>query len=493
MRNKFLYFVLSGGFLAFVITYLFHSFGLVHVDNEVYMRFISLGLFILGVLLLFLGEIKKFHWPLTRIRENNSLIVISLGILLIATIFHKKVGIYATGFFVLMSLIHLALNKKLYKLNKMYYFLFGYVLFLFIGTINTQKGFHFPELTYTFVLVPVSFCFFNLSYETLLRIARLFFRAMIIFLVICVLYWWYNFLHLDAEFFHWLTKKTSFLVDMPGWEVQRAIMRSSNLPAYFFVNSWSYYSHPSYISLVLFLGLIIGFYLYYKQEKQSPVSGFELAVYIALCFFVEMLMESRIGFVGCCFILLATGLYYAKLRLNILKIFLVIYLIAGSALFLCKYDKLERFMGDKVRVTLSTLAINYIEDHFWWGSGTQEQYIALKYQEEKMIDVLAPVEELLIYTHNQFLGNMVQFGIWGLIVLLIVLYGIVRYAVKERSYLLQMLMAFFILFMMIEEPLYTQEGITRFTVSLVFLTAINESKKERKCIELPKAFNRLKN
>lgn len=490
MQNRFSSLVLSGGILSFVFIYFLFTIGLVKNENEIVVRFISLGLFLLSVLLLITFEIRKYHLSISGFIKHNTLIIIPLVLLLIATIFHRKVGIYATGFFVCMSLIHFLLNKKFFKLNKVYYFLFGYVLLLFSGTISTQKGFHFPELTYTFLALPIAFCFFNLSHDTLIRIARIFFRIMIIYLIICGIYWWYNFLHLEGNLMCWITQKQNFVVWMTDWKQQIRLSNGINFPAYFFVNSWAYYSHPSYISLVLFSGLITGFYLYYKKDKHSFVSKFELILYVVLCLFIEALMESRIGLVGCIFILAATGLYYAKLRLKMFKIAIVIYIVVGSIAIIFMQDKVQGFIGDKARTTYSTLAINYIENHFWWGAGTQEQHIALEYQEEQMKDTMPPVQERMVYTHNQFLGNMVQFGVWGLIVLVLLLYSIIHYSIKERSYLLQIHMAVYILFMMIEEPLYTQEGITRFTVFLVFFVAISESQKNRKGIDLSRMFNK---
>lgn len=486
MQNRFSVLVLTGGILASVIIYFLHLAGFVNVDNEIFIRYFSLGFFLLGVILLTLNEIRRFHIPFTSIKSNNTLIVIPFIILVIATIFHRQIGIYATGLFVFMTLIHVVINKKLYKLNRLYYFLFGYVFMLIIGTINTQKGFHFPELTYSFILIPLTSCFFSLTHETLLRILRLFLRGMAIYLIICVLYWWYNFLHLDTDLISWLTQKDSFVIWLPDWKNQIRLVGGITFPAYLFVNSWSYYYHPSYISFVLFAGIIAGFYLYFKKNRHSYVSKFELILFIVLCLIVTLLMESRIGLVGCCFILAVSGLYYAKLKLKYFKYIVIIYIVLGSITLFYMQDSVEGFLDDKIRKTYTTLAIHYIEDSFWWGSGTQEQHIALEYQEELMKNTVPPVEKKIVYAHNQFIGDMVQFGIWGLIVLMVFLYSIIHYSIKERSYLLQMFISVTILFMMIEEPLYTQEGITRFTVFLVFFLAISDSKKERKHIDFGK-------
>ncbi len=72
---------------------------------------------------------------------------------------------------------------------------------------------------------------------------------------------------------------------------------------------------------------------------------------------------------------------------------------------------------------------------------------------------------------------MVQYGIWGLLVLLMMLGAITYYAIKNRSYLLQMMTCVLILFMMIEEPLYVLDGIIPVLTFLVFFSAFSESKK----------------
>ena len=96
------------------------------------------------------------------------------------------------------------------------------------------------------------------------------------------------------------------------------------------------------------------------------------------------------------------------------------------------------------------------------------------------------------YVHNQFLGEMVQFGISGLIVLLVVMAGLVFYSFKSRSYLLQMLLFVYILFMLVEEPLYVQPGITRFIVFFALFAAIGETNAERKYVDLRQWFSKRK-
>jgi len=483
-NKKFTLYTLSSIFFLGALIYVFHLFGLVTPANEVYVRFGAFGLFVASFALLGLQKTKKHRFSWDDIYKNNTLIIISLSVVLVSSFLKLEIGFYAIGIFVGASLLHFLYTRKFYPPNKLFYFVFLYALLLFFGTIGTKPGFHFPDRTLAFYVLPLSLCFFRLSKKTLLEIAEVFFKTGIVFLAICVLYWWYNFLHLDANFIEWITSKTNHPAEMIGWEQQVRKHNTNHFSAYFFVSSWSYYFHPSFIAFVLFFGLIIGFYLYHKRNLMPTITKFELILYIALCFFVLLLLQSRIGVVGFVFILAVTGLYYLKLKTKRFKIGLAIYLLLGCTSFFVLNDTASEFVNDDVRNNYRRIAVSYIQDNFWWGSGYFQQQIVLEQQAETMKDILSysifpHINHPIHYVHNQFLGDMVQFGIWGLLVLLAMLVAIAYYAIKNRSYLLQMMLLITVLFMMIEEPLYTQVGIIRFTVFLVFFVAISKAKQNQ--------------
>ena len=478
------------------LIYMLHLFDLVTPANEVYARYCALGLFVGGVAFLGLQKAKnhKFSWD--DIYKNNTLIVVSLTALLASLFLVSKISFYAIAIFAAASLMHFLYTRKFYAPPKFFYFIFVYGLLMLFGTIGTQKGFRFPDATLSFYVLPLSLCFFRLSKETLLRIGEFFFKTAILFMAICVLYWWFNFLHLDANLAEWIADKTYYFADMPNWieqakrhhlswESMLANGETIAFSAYFFVTSWSYYYHPSFISLILFFGLITGFYLYHKKDDTPAITKFELILYIMLCFLVMILMESRIGPVGILFIVAATGLYYLKLKTKHFKTGLAVYLLLGCAALYVLHNTGSRYANDEIRDAYRRVAVSYIQDNFWWGSGYYQQRLVLEPVAEKMKDQLPDlvyphVSNPIYYVHNQFLGNMVQFGIWGLIVLLAVLVAIAYYAIKNRSYLLQMMLCIMVLFMLIEEPLYAQAGIVRFFAFLVFFVAISEAGKKAK-------------
>ncbi len=496
MGIRFSFVILSITALLGGIIYGLHLLGLVTPANEVYARFSALGLFIAGFVLLGWQKARHHRFSKDDFFKNNTLIIIFLTILLVSILLKPQVGYYTIGFFVGISFLHSLYSQKFYPPPTFFYFVILYALLLLFGTIGTENGFHFPDKILSFYLLPLSLCFFRLPQKTILRIGAIFFKMGIVFLTLCLLYWWFNFLFLDANLNDWIGGKTSYLAQMTGWERQAKIMdrfvletigweNIASYPARFFVLSWSYFYHPSFVSLVLFFGLITGFYLYHKKPLLSTVSKWELILYILLFFSVIMLMQSRIGLVGLLFIIAATGIYCLKLKTKYFSAGLAIYFLLGGAGFCVLKDKISGFTNDEIRNVYRQIAVSYIQDHFWWGDGYGQQHSALKKEAENIKENLpqwiyphSPTR--ISYTCNQFLGNMVQYGIWGLLALVLLLGAIAHYAIKNRSYLLQMMTGVLILFMMIEEPLYVLQGIVPVLTFLIFFTAISESEKQLK-------------
>lgn len=476
MNNLYTYFLLTTVLALMLILYLLSLLGILSVEQEIITRILSIMFFLAGATWLISGELKKNKSTLSQHKNEKFLVLLPLVILLVSSVLNKVAGTIATALFVSCALIFFIKRKEFFLPNKFYYILFGYVLFLFLGTIGTLKGLHFPGKISTFLFLPITFSFFYLSNSVLLRIARLFFRVMLLYLAVCIVYWWFNFLCLDAGFIEWTTSKLSFQVNMFDWVEQYKLSHDNNFSAYFFVNSWSYYYHPSYISIVLLFALIIGFYLYYKQDDSSKITIFELAIFVVACFLVLALMESRIGvlifFISCA----VSVLYYVKLKTKHFRLFLLLYALTGLLLIVFGKDLITGFYADETRNSLLTIATAYIKDHFWWGTGSFEQATAIN----SMKEILFPGLKDYNYVHNQFFGNMIQFGIWGLVILVVLLAGILGLAIRKRSYLLQMFLLIMFLFMLIEEPLYIQAGITRFTVFLTFFVAICDSNSLRK-------------
>jgi len=460
--------------------YVLHLQGLVTAANEVYARFAAVGLFFAGFLGIVWQKIKNHSFSWGDFYKNHTLIVVTLTVLLVSLFFRRVITEWTAGFFLIASLIFFLYSRKFYAPPKFFYLIIAYALLMFLGTIGTPNGFHFPEQTLRFYLMPLAFCFFLLPKKTLLQIGDVFFKAGTVFLTVSLLYWFYNFLHLDANFIGWVTGKTGYLAEMVGWREQaKYLMQGADclknwaelswFSAYFFVSTWTSLHHPTTNSMLILVALITGFYLYYEKI----VSKWELLLYAVLALFVIQLLQSRFGLVGFLFLTGASGLYYLKLRTKYFKAGIVTYILLGGAGFLMIGNRFLDFAGDSTRTALRSIGIGYIRDNFWWGTGFTSPRAALEKQAEKMQELLPPVvPSVITHVHNQFLDDMVQFGILGFVVLVGMLLAIAIYAIKNRSYLLQMFLCLVLLFMWIEAGMF-------FTILtfILFFTAITEAER----------------
>lgn len=446
---------------------------LINFQNRFIFGNLLLFLFISGVSITGIIEIKK---TFRKNRKYTLQQILSLFVpaLLILSIFHKQVGIIATSIFVTLAFVNLILGRKVYALNNVYYFVFLYVFLTIIGTIGTIKGFRFPEMSYSLVLLPLAFCCFRIKKETAFKYLWFFSRIMLIYMACELIYWWFNMQYMNIGILHWLQNKTIF----------------EEIPGYKFVSHWSGYEHPSYISLVLFPALISVQYLFYKKYQFAKISTLEMVVFSSLCLLIELLMQSRIGFVGVLFILIISGLYYLKLKTSFFKIGIIGFVILGVIGAVVLENRINGFTADPVRKTFSTLAINYINNHIWWGIGYHQESIALDQQAMLIKYDMPYLNEIKTYTHNQYLGEMLQYGVLGLIVLIVLFGGLFRYAIRSRNFILQIFLLIYLLFMFIEEPLYVQEGITRFMVFLTFFVHLSESDKSIKSYTLFKRISK---
>ncbi len=433
-------------------------------------------IFLLVFLAIGLADFLKTNRRIRNLFTLRSALIASVVVSLILSITKPSVGYYASGIFVFFALLYFFSLMKIYAFNKVYFFLIAFALLQIIGAFFNGSEFRFPEKVYSFLIFPIAYSLFDFGKQTYLRILRVVFRVLFVFICISLVFWIYNVNVFDESLKEWVTTKLA--VD-------------GLYNTYALIGVWSMYEHPTYISLVLLSGLIAGFYLYFKKDKLAYVSVWEIVVFSASLLMLELAYESRVGLVSAALVITVSLFYYMKLKSSYYKLAFFSLILFGSVFFLMKTDKLDMMWSDNVRKVDYTLAVNYIKDHFWWGTGTGNQHLALEYQEKIMNELPKSINKKT-YVHNQFLGEMVQFGVTGLIVLLVVVGGLVFYSFKSRSYLLQLFLFVYFLFMLVEEPLYVQPGITRFIVFFSLFTAVGEANNCRRYVDLRQWFSKSK-
>ena len=280
MKNLFPFLSIIGltVFSLLLLYILWRSTGLVSAEHVDTFALISQVGFILGVAVIGFYEFRQSQKTFKELFLPSVMLISALSVMLILSVFSWRVEAYGIALFVFASLIYAFSRKTLYALNPIYYAVFLYALLRLFGTLFTSKGFHFPDNTIAYYLLPLSFCLFRLSKSTLLKVLRLFVRSIFLFLSVSIVFWFFNLLYLNETILNWFFNKLSF----------------GSLAASDITLHWIHYRQPSYISLVILSALTSGAYLYYKKEEKSCISLPELLSLVALSLVYILSMESQV-------------------------------------------------------------------------------------------------------------------------------------------------------------------------------------------------------
>ena len=183
----------------------------------------------------------------------------------------------------------------------------------------------------------------------------------------------------------------------------------------------------------------------------------------------SVLAGARIGIVLVPLLLLLGYVFYCRLK-PLLKWGLVAAGLLVVAAGWYQYPTADDRFTDDNRADLRKIAISAIKEKpvFGWGTGYTNPLIHSAERAQSLgIERTFPDETKVI--HNQYLDYMVQFGIVGIVVFLIVLGWILWIGVSERNYLLLSFLIIYLLFFYTETALNYSKGIVPFAFWLCFL------------------------
>lgn len=486
-KNTYSLILLGGSILSLILlSFLSAWTGYISKSYASQFAFMLRIVFLTAFILIGLREFFRNNNTILSLFSTRSFLIFGLVFSLILSLFSAQVNAIGIAVYLFSVLLYFLRHRLFFSLNKIYWLLFAFALLQLFGTISTAQGFHFPEKTYSFYILPLSYCFFSFEKASMLRILKLSFRLLFLYSCVSIIYWWFNALSYDVPAWVWLGNKLSF-------EGQGAYVYVADWANFFYKRVEFNASHPTYVSFVLLCGLTIGFYLHYKKAAFAYISTFELLAFTISCGVLILALESRLGILAFSILTVINLLYYVKLKLSKFKTVLFLSSMLGILLMFSVESKLRGFVADKARTELYTLSMSHIKEHPWWGCGTNQQKEALIQQKEKLNFESSHLNwDDFLYVHNQFFGEVLQFGIWGGILLLIVFGGLLYYSLKTRNYLLQMFLLIYFMGMMIEEPLYMPEGIMRFCVYLSFFIAVGDSERIRPSRNINDSFKKKK-
>ena len=229
-----------------------------------------------------------------------------------------------------------------------------------------------------------------------------------------------------------------------------------------------YFGHPSYCSLKVCIAFIIAFYLF-NYRTQYPYIAMMILFAVSIFF-----LQSRTGILAFIIIVLISVFYYLhchkkSLWYGICGIVLFIFLTVGAImLFPYRLEEQVKNINTKhaeaniilgARSEIWSAAYQLALKHKLTGIGTG--YHTESYLSETEMEIFNK-NHLFINTHNQFLQNFLEHGIWGFTTLVLLTIYSFYFSIKTKNYLLLMLMIAILINIVFECMFEREQGIFTF-------------------------------
>lgn len=450
---SFLFILLSWNSLSFD----FLNFKLQHktIHNIVtYLFVFSSGLFLLF----------SVHW---RSQSTHKKLLLFSIIAFVASIFFKASQVFQFSIIFAISAIYFYLvEKKFYRPNLFYILLLIYFateIISLLWSLNSKEGIKYVGNISPLAYIPLLFCLFKLNKADFEVIMITVFRISMVFVFISIVVWILQGRNLNFPLENSLTFK-KYSID--------------SYFCYKVVFAWSNFEHPTYVALNLILSISIGWYYTFKKNIENNITYIEMAFLVVATFLLAIITASR--FMLASWLVINTlGFIYAIRNKKMLLVTSIILLSIAAGAFLYRFsDKITGFFNDPARETLHNAAFQAIRENTWHGTGLggMTEYINSEYS------LFAPwkipkAEFTHIHPHNQFIGDIMQTGVFGIITISLILIGLFYLCIKQRDWLLFMNCILFLLLMNIEMPLIYTKGIFSFALTLSLLTNYLNTKR----------------
>ncbi|HKR05113.1 MAG TPA: O-antigen ligase family protein, partial [Bacteroidia bacterium] len=256
----------------------------------------------------------------------------------------------------------------------------------------------------------------------------------------------------------------------------------------FFYETFSYYFHPSYLSLYFSFAIAILFFQILANNKTVYIRNI-----ILMLLFTGMilLLSSKTGIIS---IVLICILYFLIIVIRKRKIkYYISFLLVGGILYFAvknfnsrinnaakilvesKFD-VASTESTAARVNIWNVSLDIIKENLLLGVGTGDVKDELFkfYQQQKMT---GPLQNKL-NAHNQFLQTFIALGVMGFLLLILSLIIPGFYSLSNKDWIYSMFLALITLNLLTESMLERQNGVIfyAFFNSLLFYTSENKIK-----------------
>lgn len=262
-------------------------------------------------------------------------------------------------------------------------------------------------------------------------------------------------------------------------------------PEYFFYTLFSDFIHASYFAmyLVFAITIIAVFYSdWFRERRNELYSSYVFLLVFAVTIF---LCSSKLGLISFFLAvpLLIAYRFRAALSLKRIAVCLILLAVLGGILSKVFPEPFSRFKSlgsvslesiDKtssestgVRILIWNESLTIISQHFWFGTGVGDANDKL--QEAYAQDGLTGAYEHHFNAHNQFFQTFIGLGLAGFILLLLLTFGALFRALREKQFVVFMFCLLIIMNFMVESMLQTSAGVLFFAFFSCFLEKAGEA------------------
>lgn len=432
------------------LTFDFFSFKLNH--PIIYKVFIYL---IIASPLLFLYFSK--YWK--NQKTHKKLLLASLVILFSGINFKVQHAFQFSFLFMISTLIYYYFERKTYRPNIFYLLLIAYFLIEAISLLwsyNATQGIIYLSKLSPLFIFPLLFSFFKLEKRDFDLVAIAFFRFSMFLIFISLAAWILQSRFLDFSLLKSLTFHKYAISKYFCYEV---------------VFSWSVFKHPTYYSIFLIFSISLGWYYTFKRNIENNITIFEFAFFILSTLLLSIITASRIMLVGVMVVSVIGFLYSIRTNKKIFIASVSFFVISFFSIVSNFSDKIAGFLNDPIRVCFQKVALESIKENTWLGTGLGGMTKYLNAENPIIVPLQISKEGFVhFHPHNQFLGDLMQTGVLGILTIFLILGTVFFYGFKQKNWLLLMNGFFMLLVMNIEMPLMYINGIFLFALIFSFLT-----------------------
>jgi hypothetical protein len=448
---------------AFLILLIFNSLKLNFSFSEIgetqhYQTFLSIFT-VLPVLFLLCS---KYFW---QISWHRKVLLIGVAMLMLSILYSERYFINNTYVFVGCTLFFFAFERKLHK-PKIIYILFAvYFLWNAVSYFWAIDLFEYNVVIaryLTFLIIPPAFCLFNLTKKEINLLLHIFFRAVLIWLFISLCCW-----VLESRFFN---------LHFGDWFVLHKQVLALRSP-FDIVYAWTNYHQPTFTAFMYLSAMFFGLY-FWKTKAEFRPNIFELIVFALSSLLIILTTQSRLGFVLFVLILVIFYLSFFLKKRKALIINISLLAICGIIFVIFFNQKTGEIFSDEVRNGIYDTSFLYIKKHFLTGCGLGAMpNVFAATPCEIAVALYNNIPIIAYHAHNQFLGDFVQTGIIGGILIFSITIFLIYFSIKNKNWLLFGFFILFLILMQVEMPLVIAKGISIFVLFICLLTSYNINEK----------------